>query len=84
MVRGKGVECSGQFVIIFPNFELRATEKGHCTLMSEEETKCGRSDERLCLRACMPSCVVFSLEGALAAAVRTLCRRPSRKGAPPR
>lgn len=37
--KGKGAECSGQFVIIFPNFELRATEKGHCTLMSEEEKK---------------------------------------------
>lgn len=79
---GKRSECSGQFVIFFP-FELSATEKGHCTLMSEEKKNVvARVSVSVFGLVCL--LVLFSLEGALAAAVRTLCRRPSRKGAPPR
>lgn len=42
--------------------QLRAESDGEGTLHFDErrrKKKCGHSDERLCLRACMPSCVVF-------------------------
>lgn len=68
--------------------QLRAESDGEGTLHFDERRRKKNMVTRTSVSVfglvCLLVLFFFSLEGALAAAVRTLCRRPSRKGAPPR
>lgn len=64
---GRNGECSGQFCyLLLPFFQLRATEKGHCTLMSGEKNVVWPLALSVSvLGACMGAFLCFSLESAL-------------------
>lgn len=77
---GRNGECSGQFCYLLPFFQLRATEKGHCTLMSGKKCCAAARFERLSLRGLYGGLLMcFPLKArSSSCSNRMLCRRPSR------